>query len=270
MKLFEFYCYRRYLKLVLKSRQETNKNYSLRAFAKQLDISPSRLSDVLNEKNHFGHNNVKKIALKLFKCDRERDFFLTLYQCQRVKDSTKSAQLLQQLEAKRLEHSFQELEGSLSQEKKWYHFTILMILSINHEVSLTSLALILKLSESTVANAINELRKMKLISGTSWRINANHRFISIDRKQSFNADFHGAMIHKSLDALRRTPIEERWFNSLLFTMPEKDYKELCANLENTLKAISIRPKRGKHDSVYALTAQLFPLARFDQNLQKTK
>ena len=57
--------YRLLLKSELASRTNQNPNYSLRAFARDLDLAPSRLSEVLNGKQGLSTQAAEKIAKTL-------------------------------------------------------------------------------------------------------------------------------------------------------------------------------------------------------------
>ena len=56
---------RKYLQNELLKRCEKNPHYSLRSFAKSLEISPSALSAILNKKRNLTDKTAKRLALKL-------------------------------------------------------------------------------------------------------------------------------------------------------------------------------------------------------------
>jgi uncharacterized protein (TIGR02147 family) len=76
--IFNYQDYRQYLKSVLQNRQLKNKRYSLRAFAKSLNISPGALSKVLNSINNLSEQKALQFAQQLKFNEYETDYFLRL------------------------------------------------------------------------------------------------------------------------------------------------------------------------------------------------
>lgn len=64
------------LKNILKDRQEKNIKYSLRAFAKELEISPASLSQILSQKKGLSEKFSTKIAQKLNLSLEEKELFI--------------------------------------------------------------------------------------------------------------------------------------------------------------------------------------------------
>ena len=60
------------------SRIESNPSYSMRAFARDLEISPSRLSEILNGRGGMSSVMAQKIASKLGLQRSEIDYFKAL------------------------------------------------------------------------------------------------------------------------------------------------------------------------------------------------
>ncbi len=76
--IFNYQDYRQYLKSVLQNRQLKNKRYSLRAFARSLDISPGALSKILNSINNLSEQKALQFAQQLKFNESETDYFLRL------------------------------------------------------------------------------------------------------------------------------------------------------------------------------------------------
>lgn len=68
--------YREILKYQLKQRQEMNPKYSLRAFAKKLSLSPSKVSEVLSGKKRLSVERVEEIAGVLNLSSTEKELFI--------------------------------------------------------------------------------------------------------------------------------------------------------------------------------------------------
>src|SRR5690348_2524504 len=70
--------YRKFLKEKLEERQQLNSRYSLRAYARDLRISFSRLSQVLRHKQGLSEKSAIAIAKQLKLSQAEADHFCTL------------------------------------------------------------------------------------------------------------------------------------------------------------------------------------------------
>ena len=67
--------FRQYLQVEFIKRCKKNKNYSLRSFARQLDVDPSTLSKILKNKIHPGSRLIFRISKKLDIPEEEVTFF---------------------------------------------------------------------------------------------------------------------------------------------------------------------------------------------------
>lgn len=68
--------YRSFLKQELDRRKEKNPFYSLRAFARDLEMSPQMVSQLLRGKRHLSVISVSKVADKLkYTQEEKRDFY---------------------------------------------------------------------------------------------------------------------------------------------------------------------------------------------------
>ena len=108
--------YRLILKEHLRRRQEVNPRYSLRAFAKKLEISPSKVSEVLSGKKRLSVERAESLAKKLGLTGKEFDLFVISVQLESTSKRT---------DKKELEKQIQSLTEQINAEKTtqknaWY------------------------------------------------------------------------------------------------------------------------------------------------------
>jgi transcriptional regulator with XRE-family HTH domain len=72
------FTYRDFLSNELRSRQLANKSYSLRAFARDIGISPASLSLTLKGNLGLSVKTAKKVAEEIGLSKNQKDFFVTL------------------------------------------------------------------------------------------------------------------------------------------------------------------------------------------------
>lgn len=108
--------YRTILKSQLQRRQELNPKYSLRAFAKKLEISPSKISELLSGKKKLSSKRAEIIANRLGLIGKERELFILSTQ---VESATKSTDK-DGLKNKMRELAEQINAGKTAQRNAWY------------------------------------------------------------------------------------------------------------------------------------------------------
>lgn len=107
--------YRDILKEQLQRRQELNSKFSLRSFAKKLDISPSKISEVLSGKKKLSVGRLEELARRLNLKDNEREIFLISGEIESSKVKNR-----EDLEG-RLKKALQELSAEkTTQRNAWY------------------------------------------------------------------------------------------------------------------------------------------------------
>lgn len=111
--------YRDILKNQLRRRQELNPKYSLRSFASRLEISPSKLSEIMSGKKRLSVERAEMILSRLGLEVREAELFVLSVQ---VESSVKTKSLLSKEEMKRqIQALTSELNaGRTTRRNAWY------------------------------------------------------------------------------------------------------------------------------------------------------
>ncbi len=133
----------------LEKRQIKNSRYSMRAFARDLKISPSNLSEFLSGKRFFSQKNSEKVALNLG-CSKEdiEQFIL----------SSQINQNYKRDDEKSVSSFFQFLSC-------WYYFAVLNLAKLEENQSNTRwLSKRLAITEAQAKEALSILIKMGLIT----------------------------------------------------------------------------------------------------------
>ncbi|MEZ4744339.1 MAG: hypothetical protein R3B45_18125 [Bdellovibrionota bacterium] len=122
LTFYEYECnlrlmdYKVILKNQLRKRQEANSKYSLRAFAKMLELSPSKLSEVLSGKKKLSLTRIETLSLKLGLSDKERALFILSAQLESSSKNLDKDELKQQIQS--LSHQINA--GKTAQRNAWY------------------------------------------------------------------------------------------------------------------------------------------------------
>lgn len=95
--IYEFDDSINFLKSTLEQKSRVNKNYSLRAFAEKLCLSPASLSLILNKKRKLSVERAHEVAHALDLSHSETEYFIALIQLEGSKSPTLKMQLLERI-----------------------------------------------------------------------------------------------------------------------------------------------------------------------------
>lgn len=259
--------YQQHLKKVFAERSQRNRSYSLRSFARDLKIAPSRLSDVLNGKMGLSATNAKKIAERLGLTSEEAERFLLSVAAQHSRSSVQREDARARLISKenttnRQDH--QELSIDLYQiVADWWHYAILEITALDDFKSdLDWIARRLALPRIEIELAVARLKKLGLIEEHQRRLKAATDTTASPSGIPSEAirKHHRQALAKAAEALDTASIEERDFSTLTLAMSSTQVKEAQALIKKFRRDLAtLLSNAPKKDRVYNLSIQLYPL-----------
>ncbi|MES2768677.1 MAG: TIGR02147 family protein [Bdellovibrionota bacterium] len=232
-------------------RCERNPSYSLRSFAKQLDIDPATLSSIISQKRPITEKTIKKLGTKLSLSPDELQNYIS-------------------------QKSTNELYAEFTQDlfaatSDWYHDAILELTRIkNFNPDFTWIAKTLDISVNQVRAAAERLCRLELLE-----IAPNGQWLDKSRFNSntLDSDFSSAamrkyqmqILEKSMKALEDLPRTERDHTSMMVCGNAKDLKkakELITEFRHNLAAFFQR-KNIASEHVYQISVSLFPITKLE-------
>jgi uncharacterized protein (TIGR02147 family) len=270
MALERYLTYRNFLVDELKKRQTQDRNYSLRAFAKELNVRSSRLSEILSGKVGLSEERALHIAQSLKISDEETKIFVDL-----VQSTHGRGVVTKKLAAERLRQRFPEARQLQLDEIEviadWYHSAMLeLIKSDNSDHSVPYMSRRLGVPEATVQEAVERLLRLGLVApeGAGFKLGHEHRTTVSNIPSSAIRECHRQILQKAENSLEARAVGERDFSALMFSIQKhqvpalkeflmKMRRELKGELEQIGKTPGEVPQ--EKDSVYCFSAQLFEL-----------
>lgn len=262
--------YRKYLQDALAQRCAKNPNYSMRAFAKQVGISPSHLSRVMNGKKDISPIAALRIAnhLKLKPADMEN--FLDLVGWETSEGHTK------ELIAGRLEARSKELKRKTLRLEAfrliadWYHLPLLELAGARGFKSDSRwIAAKLGISVAEAKSAVNLLVSLKLLAqdekGKLTRVDGASVETPDDITSVAVRKHHEQMSLKAASAVHEQDTHEREFQSLQFPFDEKKIKRLKEMVREFSQKIEKEFKSSQATEIYQMNLQFFRLTRKNRN-----
>jgi uncharacterized protein (TIGR02147 family) len=247
----------------IKDRKKSNPNYSIRAFARDLQLSAGFLSDVLKEKRTLSSDRAAEIGKKLKYNKIELSHFVNISRYSNAKNSSHKKLIQDHLKSsKKMMISVRKMKADqFAVIADWYHFAILELVEIEgFESSPDWIAKRLKISVSEVEMALDRLAKLKMIS-----INDKGFIRKLENNEvmSFPSaairKFHTQQLNKAKEALERLQYESRIMQGITMAVDPKKIpqaQELITEFRNKMYQLF---ENGDKKNVYHLAIQLFPL-----------
>lgn len=236
------------LKSELQDRQQRNPNFSVRAFARWLEISPAQLSQLMSGKRRvtvsMGHKIVEKLGLS----PMERQSLMTSLPGW-VETKSESAQVRQ----------LQEDHFRLISD--WYHFAILSLTRLpraeGHPRWVSSQ---LGISMETAREGMDRLVRLGLLklSPTFKQIGDPINVSSEDPSQAIRK-YHKQMLQLAGEKIDTTENQYKDFQGVTLAIDRKKIPMARQIIDEALNKITETLESGTSNDVYSCSVQLFPL-----------
>lgn len=244
----------------LQSRVLKNENYSLRAFARDLDLTSGNLSDIIKRKVGLSYEKASKISSKLNLTNEDQLLFLKLVEATTAPSGIERAAALS--EVLNYDSSYVTLNDDYYRVlTEWYYFALVeLVRVIDFKNDDEWIANRLGIPKKLVRKVIERLIRVELlIEEDSQLIQTYDYFISPGGTPSDVArKFHKQILSKAIEAVDMQPIEERDFTSGFLRVRTGDLPHIAKRIKEFRRELAKEIENGdQHDSVYAFSVQFF-------------
>lgn len=245
------------LKEVFSERKKRNPAYSLRAFAKQLDISASTLSQILSEHTVPSTELADKIVAKLALSSRKRQLFMASFAGKLELRKTNSNNIDTETKFDRIQNDLFSIVADV------IHMAILeLTLTEDFNPSPRSIAKQLNATEHDVRQAIERLIRLNLLvkeGGLLKRTSTN--LTTADKNLTTIAlrQQQKQVRLKAIEALENLPPEKRRMSSVTLAIDESKLQHAFQLLDEFCESLSEALQDGKKTKVYQFEVSFFPL-----------
>jgi uncharacterized protein (TIGR02147 family) len=242
--------FKTYLQEELVLRSQRNPAYSLRSFAKALNISPSFMSKILNGQRRITDDVFHKLSANL----------------------NLEPSLIGSFRAEPTEHSALELRPLQIEYFKiisdWYHYALIELTHLKgFSDSPDWVASSLGITVNQAKAARERLIKLELLEVVAGRLKPTSGG-NTTTKNEFTAlafkKMQDDLLRKALQSLWDDPLEKRDHSSISMAIDPADLPEVkkrLAKMRRELCAFLERPKKQKPTRVYNLSLAFFPLSK---------
>lgn len=245
---------RRILASELKRRTDANPRYSMRSFAKYLDVSPSYLLRLLRGNHRLSEKTLEKVLNKL------------------NLEGTDAVRLrggLGKLSRARASIQYADLDAEkLKAIGHWHHLAILALLDLkDFEGHPAWIATRLNISAQDASDAFERLKALRFIERSpsgKWiqTTGPHHSTTGIPGTSEALRNLQREILELSKNALERTPIARRSHSGLTVAFDSRQIDDVKSHIDKLRKTLHLRIRKcsKKPDSVYQLSISFFPLA----------
>jgi uncharacterized protein (TIGR02147 family) len=256
--------YRMILREELAARCRQNPRYSLRAFARDLKLAPSRLSEILNGKQGMSREVAHRVAITLGYAVSEADRFCDLVEAMHARSRVGRETAKVRLKKHELpSEKFQLQLDAFKAIADWYHFGILELTNVTGFKSDAKwIGKKLGISEFEAQLAIERLARLGLVQwkGDKLRLTHEQGHVPDDIPSDSIKKFHSQILLKAKDALYMQSVEEREFGSEILSID----RSMLPEAKKAIREFSHKfcKKMGEaetKDGLYCLAVQFFDL-----------
>jgi len=239
--------FRTYLQLEYTKRCQKNSHYSLRSFAKKLEIDPSSLSQFLRNKRNLSEKKMKDIGKKL---NLSPEDFLKFV-------STGDQENYQLI---KLDH--------FSLLSNWYHLAICQLSLLNDfSPSAQWIAKRLDIQVAEAQAAIDRLIRigwMEQVDGNLLYVGGNMSTVDTDITSRALKDYQSQMLDKAKESMEDIPLHLRSNTGMTMAIDKSKLEQAQAMIGQFRRKISdfLEDSENK-DEVYHISISLFPLTNIE-------
>lgn len=256
--------YREFLKDSLEQRSQKNPKYSLRAFARDLDLAPQILSAVFNNKKGISVEVASKIATRLGLNEQESNYFCDLVDLTHARSVGARKIAALRLARYKQELKFQNLKmDAFRLISDWYHYAILELTFVQGFKSDTAwIAKRLKISQHEAQQAVERLLRTGLLIEEKGQYTKaeTHHTTTHDVPSEAIRNFNRQILQKATDALTFQDVSERDLTTMTMAIDVKKIPEAKKRIRAFRHELTEFLETGERKEVYCLSLQLFRLS----------
>lgn len=277
MKLSEAETFQSYLENEFSERCRRNSRYSQRAFARDLDIPPHRLGEILRSKVGISRRRAEAIAERLGLSKSETEIFCDLVDKSCARTPAMRVKAQQRIESRKQGSTTANRisEDQFQLMHHWYYLAIVEYLQTRPDpVDISTIAKLFGLPLGQARIALETLVRLKFLKseGKIYKVIAPNLVIEGGIPSNSIKAFHEQILSRARESLFSEPIDQREFNTSVIAIPMTKLPKAKEKIQAFWTDFFKEFNDYSHDAddVFALSTQLFRLSRSENLKSKTK
>jgi uncharacterized protein (TIGR02147 family) len=251
------------LRSELLRKKRKNPSYSLRSFARDIDVSPAFLSQVLSGKKNLSVDRAKKIAMKIGWGSLKRRRFSQLAELSGFSDIEMKKDMSRIVVQKQLEPTWTIREDQVECVAGWYHFALVELAKVNNGLNdLAEAASALGIGVAEAKDAVLRLVRVGLLQYSQSRYIATQKNYSApDIPSQAVRLFHATHLDKAKIAQEQQPIHLRDITGVTVATDPQRIAGAKMMIRDFRRELTTYLEGGEPKQVFHLGVQLFRLDR---------
>jgi len=253
---------RDYISFEFELRRARRPAYSMRAFARDLAISPSSLNDFIKGRVGMSRSRIENISAALNWSPIRKDHFTDLVQSKFEKDTGVRQTSLMRVKSRLKEGSFGISLDEFKIISDWYHLVIRELCDVKNNLTADDIARELSLDIQTAKKAVKRLLKLKLLKETDYGLKPTDfgSHFGDDAPSEAIVEFHSQILGLAQKAMKEVSFQNRESHSLIFSIRQQDVSKLHAEMKKTILQIANKYAYVEsRNQIQAVALQIFPL-----------
>lgn len=260
--------YRSYLKNLLVDRIQRNPSYSLRAFATNIGVSSSMLSEVLKGEKRLSPDKAGVIANKLDLSSDEERYFLGLVQIESARDVKQREKILARLQELAPNREIRDLSiDQFHTIADWICVSGMALLA-GHPKGLTAteIASRLGVNKFEASEAMDRWVRLDLLERTEGelytRVSHEHLMMKSAAPDGALRKFHKSMLERAIQSLETQSSSEKFIGSETLAFDPERLAEVSEIIEDAVaKILKVAKNSTNKKEVYHLGFQFFRVTK---------
>ncbi len=260
--------YRSILSSAYRSRQTRNPAYSLRAFSRDLGLTPTRMSDILAGRQGLSPITARAVVTKLNLQGTFADRFIAMVEAEHGR--SRKARDRAKAELEKLDKEYTQAgsfdPAEFEKISTWYNLAILELTRLpglvhSPESFATKLGIPPRQAEDAITRLV-EAGALLIKDGKYIATEFTYRVLP-DPRSLVNRNYHAQILSKAFDSLEHDAPGERDFGAVTLNLSEGQIpkaKELLRSFRRAFLALA-EESLAEKNQVYCFSAQLFPLTK---------
>ena len=259
--------YRNLLEKKFASKVAHNPRYSLRAFAKSLNVQPGTLSQILSGKRQVSVKIARRFFTALSLSPSEQMQFLhSIAETKKQLGHVRMNPELKRILARPMRPEPTDIKlDTFAVISEWYHYAISQMTYLpDFRPDPKWIAEELEITPTEALLALNRLRELDILEEKDGKLVRTHRWSDTLDKQTTSAAQkrrQKQILEKSIHALENVPLQERNHSAITLPIELARVPEAKKMIQEFLWDLTQFLSAGKKERVYELTVNLFPLQR---------
>jgi uncharacterized protein (TIGR02147 family) len=246
-------------------KKEKNTRYSLRVFAKHLDIDHSTLSQIFSRKRGLSDKLAKKIAghMTLTHHDKQK-FLISVDTCFARAKKKKAAAAEKMTQITKFNDTVVVLHAPLNTINHWRYIAVYELVSNKRATTISQLVEILKLSIDQTSTIVSHLCELNILSYAEGNLAATASSVQTlnDIPAEAIVKYHASIAEKAAQSVASHPVLEREFQNLVISFAKDQMPGAKQMIRDFMSEFSTKYyNENPTTEVYSLAVNFFSLER---------